>query len=51
MSCSQILGVEVPAETEIAKVNHQIGDGGTDIADDGVPVGLRLRGVLRQVSV
>ena len=42
---AQIHSVACPVEAEIAKVDHQIGECGTDMADHSVPVGLRLRGV------
>ena len=42
---AQVPGVACPAGAEIAKVDHQIGECGTDMADHSVPVGLRLRGV------
>ena len=40
---TQVRNVARPVQAEIAKVDHQIGSAGTDIADHGVPIGLRLR--------
>jgi len=40
---TQIHRVARRVQAEIAKVDHQIGSAVTDIADHGVPIGLRLR--------